>query len=92
MAYVTRKGTTVLNQQASALAIIAETYRNADEYEVYADFRVADRFDAMDGDRLLVSQSAGIPTMAHVLNLITGQQALIPWDAMAHSVRPKQAD
>jgi hypothetical protein len=92
MAYVTRKGTTVLNQQASALAIIAETYRNADEYEVYADFRVADRFDAMDGDRLLVSQSANIPTMAHVLNLITGQQALIPWDAMAHSVRPKQAD
>ena len=97
MPYQTRKGTKVLQQKASSLAIIAEIYRDADEYVVYDRFSVGDRYEprfaAEPPDHLLVwnvdaGKHPALEGMAHALNLVTGQQALIPWNAMAHSVKP----
>lgn len=95
MAYKTRKGTTVLHPAASTLALIAEIYWDAAEYEVYSRIAVGDwhssrsfRFYAEPNDRLLVHHCKDIPTMCHVLNLTFGDKALIPWDALAHSAKP----
>jgi hypothetical protein len=97
MAWVTRNGTRVLHPAASALAILAETYHDASEYRVYGRILVGDsdspRFAAEDGDTLLVHHcdEPRLPDMAHVLNLVNGMNALIPWNALAHTAKPWSA-
>jgi hypothetical protein len=88
--YRTKAGTRVTHVLARAAAMIYE-YRGAAEYKVYRDFRVGDRdaprFDAVEGDTLLVYDSP-IEGMAHALNLVNGDRNLIPWNDMAHTCKP----
>jgi hypothetical protein len=92
MAFMTRKGTRVLHPRAAQTAISYEILRGADEYVTYARFSHRD-FQAEAPDHLLV-YDVGEPDhpvlagLAHVLNLVTGAVGIVPWDAMAHSIKP----
>lgn len=91
---ITRKGTRVLHKGASASAVFAEVYHDAGEYECYARFNVerggAFVMCAEPNDHLLIydERDERLAGMAHVLNLVNGMKAIVPWNAMAHNVKP----
>lgn len=104
MAYVTRRGTTVLHPDAIRHAIIAESYTHGDpsvlsEYRVYKRFSVRGEQFAEEGDTLMARNSEVPPSLrerhpgglAWVCNLTNGLTKLVPWETMAHSVKPVEA-
>ena len=89
MGYVTRKGTRVLHPRSARAAITAEVYHDAAEYVVYRRFVHRD-FVGDEGDGLLIHSvdHARFADHAHVVNLVNGCTSIVPWDTMAHSIKP----
>ena len=91
--YTTLAGTTVLHPGAAELARVMERLISGDnppgEYTTYGRINHP-QFSAEPPDPLLVKPADSVSDAAHVVNLTTGQRALLPWDVLAHKAKPKE--
>ena len=93
MTYITRTGTKVLNHRAARHAITLEhsmTPGMVGEYRVTGRIATQGAPFAEDGDTLMVKANDDRPEWAYALNLVTGEAAILGWDALAHTVKPKE--